>query len=241
MYRTSVSHARLMRESTDRIELALHGENHREQLIARRILETPRNYQHWESEHSGLMHDAAEYGAARSQTVSLKRAAMRLIHSKALFEFLRDKAIRGEIRQRIIKHFHPTHSYTSALVMEHGIYLRKAGSFICTTHVGSALIQDSGFLDPMRRYEVLYAEYFGLFCRSYFGHEALEAQARSEAGAKTETPAQVALLPLLKFQLRECREAILDPKHFLNRFNRDGEIHMPAGDTQRVKVLDPKA
>jgi hypothetical protein len=226
-----------MRESTDRIELALHGDNHREQLIARRILETPRNWQQWESEHSGLMHEVADFGASRAQSISLKRAAMRLIHSKALFEYLRDKAIRGEVRHRIIKHFHPTHSYSRALVMEHGIYLRKAGSFICTTHVGSALIQDSGFLDPMRRYETLYAEYFDLFCRSYFGDEAINA----ESGSETETPAQTALLPLLKYQLRECREAILDPKHHLNRFNRDGEIHMPVGDTQRVKVLDPKA
>jgi len=237
MHRTSVSHARLMRESTDRIELALHGDNHREQLIARRILETPRNWQQWESEHSGLMHEVAEFGASRAQSISLKRAAMRLIHSKALFEYLRDKAIRGDVRQRVIRHFHPTHSYSRALVMEHGIYLRKAGSFICTTHVGSSLIQDSGFLDPMRRYEVLYAEYFDLYCRSYFGEDALGITADPEA----EPPAQIALLPLLKYKLRECREAILDPQHYLNRFNRDAEIHMAGGDTQRLKVLNAKS
>jgi hypothetical protein len=35
----------------------------------------------------------------------------------------------------------------------------KACSFLCTNHVGSNVVHDPGFLDPMRRYQELYAEY----------------------------------------------------------------------------------
>ena len=155
VHRNSLSHARLMRESTDRVHTALHGGNALEQLVARRILETPGNWQHWESEHSSLMHKVADFGGSRPQTVMLKRAAIRLIHRKALFEYLRDKAIRGVVRERIVSNFHPTHSFPHAVTAEHGIYLRTACSFICTSHVGSALVRDLGLFEPMRRYEVL--------------------------------------------------------------------------------------
>ena len=73
----SVSHAWLMRQSTDRVQLALRSDNYGDQLVAKRILETPTNWQHWESEYSGLMHAVSESRVARAQTLALKRAALR--------------------------------------------------------------------------------------------------------------------------------------------------------------------
>ena len=172
----SVSHARLMRQSTDRVQLALRSDNYGDQLVVKRILETPTNWQHWQSEHSGLMHAVSESRVARAQTLALTRCApLRLIHRKALFEYLRNKAVRGEARVQIVRHFHPTYSYSHVIVVEHGVYLRKACSFLCTTHVGCSLVGALEFLDPMQRYETLYSKYFDLYARTHFMQNSEEA------------------------------------------------------------------
>ncbi len=55
MHRNAISHSRLMRESTDRIESALHSDDSKEKLVAHRLSENPATWQLWENEHSGLM------------------------------------------------------------------------------------------------------------------------------------------------------------------------------------------
>jgi hypothetical protein len=195
--RDAISHGRLMRESTDRVETALRSGNLQEQLVAHRLMESAAAWMAWESEHSSLMREVAEHRLRRTQAAVLKKAAFRLIHRKALFEYLRTSALRGDARQRLVAAFHPTRSYAHAVVAEHGLYLRKACSLLCTSHLGGAVVRDSGFRDPMRRYESLYAEYFGMFCRSHFGLEGA-ADASQEA-----------LLPLLKTDVERCRRSIM--------------------------------
>ncbi len=79
------------------------------------------------------------------------------------------------------------------------------------------------FLDPMQRYEELYAEYFSLYCSILLG---------TPSGV-----AQGALLPLLKLQLNEYRWAILDPRRAQPWLRREAEIRVPTGDTQRLPAL----
>jgi hypothetical protein len=223
--RNSVDHKRLMRESTDRLHSALHSENPNEQLVASRLLESPAAFRTWESEHSGLMREVANPSFKRTQAALLKKAAFRLIHRKALFEYLRDQQIRGSVRRRIIFAFHPAQDYTRSVIAEHGLYLRKACSFLCTTHVGSNVVRDPGFFDPMRRYQELYAEYFQLFCSTNFGTDSADIEP------------QVELLPLLKHQLEECRMAIMNPKPETEWLMREVELRQPTGDTVRLPTL----
>src|SRR6202034_123033 len=197
MHGNSVDHKRLMRESTDRVHSALYSENPNEQLVASRLLESPAAFRAWESEHSVLMREVANPSFRRTQAALLKKATFRLIHRKALFEYLRDVRIRGAERRRIIVSFHPEQDYTRSVIAEHGLYLRKACSFMCTSHVGGNVVRDTGFFDPMVRYQELYAEYFQLFCRTNFGTDSDGAEP------------QVELLPLLNRQLEECRLAIM--------------------------------
>jgi len=158
--RNAISFGRLMRESTDRIESALQSENAEEQWVATRVLENPTAWQQWETEHSSLMRLVAVGGFPRTQIAILKKAALRLVERKALFEYLRSREIRGQTRRQIFSYFHPTRSYTQAVVGEHGAYLRKACSFLCTSHLGIEVARDVGFLDPMQRYESLYRNIF---------------------------------------------------------------------------------
>ena len=222
MHRNSVDHKRLMRESTDRVHSALYSDNPNEQLVASRLLESPSAFSNWESEHSGLMLEVAHPSFRRTQAALLKKATFRLIHRKALFEYLRDEQIRGSLRQRIISHFHPAQDYTRSVIAEHGLYLRKACSFLCTSHVGCNVVRDSAFFDPMRSYQELYAEYFQIFCNTHFGT------------ARADNELQGELLPLLKHQLEECRTAIMHPQPETQWLMRKAEMRQPTGDTARL-------
>jgi hypothetical protein len=225
VHSSAISHSRLMRESTDRIEIALRSDDVKEHLIAHRLSESSRTWQLWESEHSGLMRQVAEYGVLRTQAAALRQTALRLIHGKALFEYLRRKEVRGAKRSQIVAHFYPTRGYQYAVIAEHGGYLRKACSYLCTSHVGSGLVQDPAFLDPMQHYEDLYAEYFDLYCRTLFPAEGVESAS------------ELSLLPLLKHQLNEWRWIILNPRQSLPRVKREHDMRRSTGDTQRLPHL----
>ncbi|HEY4972296.1 MAG TPA: hypothetical protein VII41_01740, partial [Steroidobacteraceae bacterium] len=105
-----------MRESNDRVEIALRGDDDKEHLVAHRILENPRIWQLWESEHSSLMRQVAEFGVLRTQAAALRHTALRLIEGKALFEYLRKNEVRGEERGQILQHFYPTRGYHYAVI-----------------------------------------------------------------------------------------------------------------------------
>ncbi|HEY2782430.1 MAG TPA: hypothetical protein VGI90_16730 [Steroidobacteraceae bacterium] len=214
-----------MRESTDRVQSALYSDDPNEQLVASRLLENPSAFITWESEHSGLMLEVANPSFRRTQAALLKKATFRLIHSKALFEYLRDEQVRGDVRRRIIAHFHPAHDYTRAVIAEHGLYLRKACSFLCTSHVGSNVVRDPGFFDPMTCYQELYTEYFQIFCATYFGT------------GSADTQAQTLLMPLLKHRLEQCRIAIMNPQSGTEWLKREAELRQPIGDTAKLPQL----
>jgi hypothetical protein len=174
------------------------------------------------------MRKLADCGA-RMQVGELKQTTLRLLHGKALFHYLRQGSVRGRLRQRVIAHFRPGRSYEAAVISEHGAYLRKACSHLCTSHLGTEVVRDPAFLDPMQRYEELYAEYFDLYCVCLI------------AGSN-EAESQRALLPLLKQQLQEYRLAILDPRAAQPFLKREADLRRATGDTQRLKslVLRPK-
>ena len=221
----AISHSRLMRESTERIHAALTSSDVNEQLIARRVFDNPAAWSQWESEHSSLMRQLANCGLQRAQVAALKHATFRLLHGKALFQYMRRSEIRGVERAKVMAHFRPGRSYANAVVSEHNVYVRKACSFLCTKHLGSDVVEDPAFLDPMQRYEELYSEYFNLYCDTLV--ESPESRVVSQS----------ALLPLLKKELNEYRWAILDPRRAQPWLLREAEIRRPTGDTQRLPVL----
>ena len=228
MHRSAISHSRLMRESTDRIESALRSDDDHEQRVAHRLAESSKSWELWENEHSGLMRQVAEYGVLRTQAAALRQTALRLIHGKALFEYLRRNEVRGPARAQMLHYFYPTRGYQYAVIAEHGVYVRKACSYLCATHVGSGLVHDPAFLDPMQHYEGLYAEYFDLYCSTLFPDKGVvSASERS-------------LLPLLKHQLNEWRWIILNPRQSVPRIKREHELRRSTGDTQKLPRLKPR-
>jgi hypothetical protein len=222
---SAFSHARLMRESTDRVARALRSHDAKEHVVAQRVLATPGSWNAWELEHSSLMRQVADFVVMRNQAVALRHASLRLIHGKALFEYLKKHSVRGDARAKILAHFHRTLDYEHAVVAEHTVYMRKACSYLCASHLGSDLVHDPAFLDPMQHYETLFTEYFELYCSTLITTAAAQLESKP------------ALLPLLKQQLSEWRWVILNPKQSLPYLQRESELRRPAGDTQKLRLL----
>jgi hypothetical protein len=206
------------------VQAALHETDSAEQLVAQRVLEDPALWQQWESEHSMLMRQLSRCGAPGAQVTALKQASLRLLHGTALFRYLRQSTVRGAARVRIVAHFRPGRCFESALVTEHGVYLRKACSYLCTGHLGREVVRDPAFEDPLQRYEELYREYFSVYCGTLV---------QSAAGGAAS---QRSLLPLLKLKLNEYRRAILDPPAAQPFLKRERLLRTPTGDTQRIAV-----
>src|SRR5271155_988860 len=108
-----------MRESTDRIERALRSGDAREQVVAQRVLATAGSWSAWELEHSVLMRQVADFVALRNQAIALRHASLRLIHGKALFEYMKKHNLRGAARAKVLGHFHRTLLYEHAVIAEH--------------------------------------------------------------------------------------------------------------------------
>jgi hypothetical protein len=224
VFAEAINHERLMQTSGRFVEsLARNGAPH-EMLVANRILDSQSVWVRWENEHARLMRTVVQHSQLTGQVSALKSACFSLIHRKALFEHLRDEQLRGRARQQLVRFFHSTRGYSEALVSEHDSYLRSACSFLCSSHVGSTVMIDGVFQDPMQRYQQLYAEYFKAFCEGYAINED-----GGQAGSK-------ALLPLLKRQIAEQRRIVLDLPRLEPNILAEPALRRPTGDTERLRA-----
>lgn len=161
-----ISHHQLMDESERRLRSAAHCGLPIEATVATRILDNARDYHRWEGEHANIMRRIAIERRCEMQKTALLCASLSLIHRKALFEYLRDREIRGNDRRRLIAIFFSRRDYNSAVIAEHGNYLRSAASYLCSSYVGRQVLLDEIFDEPLLQYEDLYADYFRAYCDS---------------------------------------------------------------------------
>lgn len=155
---------RLMEASEHRLYGAAHSSLPLEELIATRILDNPQDFRRWESEHATLMGRVADERRDTARATALLTGVLALIHRKALFEYLRDEEIRGETRHLLFRQLFGERDYARTVVLEHGNYLRSAGSFLCSRYVGRKLLLHPLFAQPLARYELLYSDYFRVYC-----------------------------------------------------------------------------
>ena len=227
MNRLGISHARLMRESEDRVERALHSLDPCERMVAGRVLETPLLQRTWAAEHFSILQTVATERRPSNQVAALKSSSFKLIHRKALFEYLQLRAFAAGDRRRAMALFHPSRSLTDAVIVEHREYMRSACSYLCTSYLGGVVIGDGTFDDPFARYEELYSDYFRAFC-----DVALSAEPDGEVGNLR------ALLPYLKHQVAQHRLAILSLPQSKPSLVRETYLRQPTGDT--VVLRRPK-
>ena len=198
-----LSHDRLMEESQRRLANAALSGVPNEERVAMRILDDARGYRRWEDEHATLMRRIAAERLPGVQKTQLLNIALSLIHRKALFEYLRDEQVRGIRRQEIVAHFFSHRDYNSAVVAEHGRYMRSAASYFCSSYVGSHVMFDALFEAPLGEYEDLYASYFRTYC------SAAVLATDDNSVAKSMLP----VLVDLKAQIGEWRKALIALTH----------------------------
>lgn len=228
MHAQAYKHARLMDESEARVEIAGCFDSEADRLVASRILEHPDAYRRWEAEHAHLLRAVSEQAQLSRQIVMLRSAACALVHRKALFEYLRDCQVTGARRHRLFALFYGFRDYTNAVLAEHGNFVRCSSSYLCMNYLGEHLMRDAALTQPLQMYERWYAEYFRTFC------DAALAETEEE---KYNVAPMESLQPLLKYQLAEARQAILQMPQVPAEEWREASIRKPTGDTQRLRAL----
>ncbi len=191
-----------MEESERRLSNAVLSGLPVEERVATRILDSARDYSRWEAEHATLMRGISAERLPSVQRAQLLNISLSLIHRKALFEYLRDEQIRGIRRQEIMARFFSHRDYASAVVFEHGRYVRSAASYLCSSHVGSHVMFDALFENPLAEYEELYASYFRTYCNVALASDA-------DVAVKLLLPELVDL----KTQIGEWRKALIALTH----------------------------
>jgi len=213
-----------MHESVRRVERAARSIDPYEQRIARRVLETPSVRRAWTTEHFALMQSVAAQRRPGSQVTALRGTSVKLIHRKATFEYMQSRNLAPGERRRALALFHPSRSFTDALVAEHGQYLRSACSFLCTSHLGNAVVGDRICEDSLLRYEELYSDYFRAFCDVALATDPAE-----------EVDQLRALLPYLKHQVAQLRRAIIALPLSAPALLNEARLRQPTGDTVRLR------
>lgn len=224
-----LSHGVLMRESERCLESALNASEPEARLVATRILDDTRAWRRWEVEHADLMRTVAGHRRRDVQVGELKMRSFQLIHRASVFEHLRDQQVRGDARRAIIQHLHPARGYSEAVLAEHSNYLRAACSLLCARFVGTAVIEDGVFEDPLARYRELHADYLQAYFTATLGQGAEPA----------ERERQRALLPYLKAKLEEQRRRLLRLPPLQPSVVIEPWLRRPQGDTQWLPVLKP--
>lgn len=221
-------HERLMEESESSLAAAARAGPPEDMLVASRILEHPMSYRQWEAEHDRLMRGISTQSRLASQMAALRSAAFALIHRKALFEYIRDQAVTGTRRHRLFGLFYGLRDYSNAVVAEHASFVRCSSSHICTGHLAAQLMRDAAFEEPMQLYAEWYTDYFRVFCDV--------ALAETEEEKLALAPLE-ALKPLLKYRLKQARDAILELPCVPSTVWREVELRKATGETQKLRRL----
>jgi hypothetical protein len=216
-----------MEESEWRVEVAA-GSHSPEDLLVRRVLESPGTYRRWACEHGWLLRSVSSQARVQAQVVALRSAAMNLVHRRALFEYLRERQLAGRKRRRLFQLFYGNRDYSNAVLTEHGNYVRCSSSYVCTQYLAEHLMHDAAIADPMQLYEERFGEFFRAFCDGELAETETERLAVEPLDA---------LRPLLKLQLAEARQAILAMPLAPAREWREVAIRRPTGETQRLRQL----
>ncbi len=228
MRTATFKHARLMEESESRVAAASRDGSPGERLVAARVLETVASYHQWEMSHDCLMRAVSHQSRLEGQLSALRTTAFSLMHRKALFEYLRERAITGEKRHKLLAAFYGPREYTDSVIREHNNYVRSGSSYLCTVYIGLELMRDPAFDEPLQLYQEWYSEYFRIFCDSTLAETPEE---------KAQAASLDALRPLLKHQLTQARQAILTMARDPGFRWSEAQIRKPTGDTQKLRTL----
>jgi len=195
---------------------------------ARKVLLTPHSWSRWEQELGMGLRVVANFRSRMLQVRALRQANFSWIHRAAPFRYLRNARVRGQRRRQLMAALHDGHftGYDRAMVAEHESYLRSVCHGFCAGHIGEALLGDALYRESLRRYQALYMEYFRAFGAITCGREGRAATVSQR------------LLPLMKRELAELRQALLEYPLHVDWLQREADLRKAVGDTRKLRRLD---
>ncbi len=135
----------------------------RESRIANTILSDDQKHRHWELQHANLLVPVAEHRSKKRQIIELRRAEVRLIHRRALFNYLQTHEVPDTLRQDLFRLFHSTLDYKAAILTEHRHYMVAVSSHISNDHIIDVM-QDETSARLLEMYESTFGRYFEMKC-----------------------------------------------------------------------------
>ena len=158
-----LTRARLMIESERTVQhCASDGEQHAQRACQQLIADMPR-YSLWHARHAGHMDAVAAAKQRERQILALRAVAVEHVHRAALVRYLRDNRIVGRDRDQTLREFYGVADPRDSAIAEHKNYLIAASTQLCAADI-LELIGDERGIDLIRRYELSYTQYFGMFC-----------------------------------------------------------------------------
>jgi len=152
-----------MRESEDAVREHARSNEEVPRRVCSQLLANEPRYGEWHALHEVKMRGVASPRRRDPQIQALRAVAVEQVHRTALVSFLRQGRITGALRDRTLGLFHGISDVRDATLAEHRSYLIAASTQLCAYDL-LALVGDGEGLDLIRRYELAYAQYFGMFC-----------------------------------------------------------------------------
>jgi hypothetical protein len=194
-----LTHARLMLESERTVHDRARSDEEIPKRICAQLLADGARYGLWHVRHETQMNVVAHARQRERQIMSLRAVSIDQIHRTALVRYLRDQRITGAARDLTLREFHGIMDPRESALAEHRNYLLAASTQFCAADI-LEMIGDKHGLDLVRRYELAYTQYFGMFCD--------QARARQTGG----TYMLGMLLPEVRDAAHRLRGRILDTR-----------------------------
>lgn len=194
-----ITHSQLMRESEDAVVAYTTADDAATRRVCVQLLADGRRYALWHAHHDRQMDAVAAARQRNAQILKLRAIVLEQVHRTALVRYLRDNAVAGPTRAALLREFHGVIDSRDATIAEHRNYLLAASTQLCAAEI-LELVGDEAGVDLVRRYELLYGQYFGMFCD------------RSRAALDGEPYMLSGLLPEVRGAAENLRLRILDSK-----------------------------
>ena len=158
-----ITSTRLMLVSEDAVRAhAGSGEEIPRRVCSQLLANEPR-YGEWHARHEAKMRNVASPRRRDPQILALRAVAVEQIHRTALVNYLRESRITGSARERALGLFHGISDVRDATLAEHRSYLIAASTQVCTYDL-LELVGDEEGMSLIRRYQLAYGQFFGMFC-----------------------------------------------------------------------------
>lgn len=160
---SSSTHQKLMHESEYALHAAARSARKDVSRIANTIIRDNRFYRQWETTHADLLLPVAQRRKNSAQLMELRNAEIRLIHRRALFDYLKQSGLRGERRKRLFRVIHTTRDFEDAVLAEHRQFMLAVSSHVSADHLIDVM-EDVSSQHLLQMYETSYASYFEMRC-----------------------------------------------------------------------------